>query len=162
MKKIGYLIACILFTCLAAVAQPRGEQGERIRAIKADFIKERIQLTPAQSSRFWPVYNRYEDEQRDVRRKFRSKYPQQQGGSRNEFQSRQFVDDNIEFREERLNVERKYRDEFLRVISAQQLAKMYEAERDFKRMLLENLRDRGGSNGNGNGRGRRGGPPPGR
>lgn len=158
MKKIGYLIACILFTCLAAVAQPRGGQGERIRAIKADFIKERIQLTGAQASRFWPVYNRYEDEQRDVRRKFRSKYPQQQRGSRNEFQSRQFVDDNIEFREERLDVERKYKDEFLRVISAQQLAKMYEAERDFKRMLLDNLRERRDGQGQ-QGPGRRGGPP---
>ncbi|MCD6064512.1 MAG: hypothetical protein K0R82_2423 [Flavipsychrobacter sp.] len=156
MKKIGYLIACILFTCLTAVAQPRSERGERIRAIKADFIAERIHLTPQQANRFWPIYNQYENDQRAVRNSFRSKYPQQKG-SRDEHQSRQFIDDNIEFREERLNVERRYKNEFLRVISAQQLAQMYEAEREFKRMLIQNLKERGGGQG-----GRRGGPPRGR
>jgi hypothetical protein len=143
-----------LFTCLTGIAQPRSERGEKIRAIKHEFITERIHLTQAQGDRFWPIYNRYENELRSVRKGFASKYPNQHA-ARDEHQSRKYIDDNIEFKEERLKLEKKYKNEFLKVISAQQLAQLYEAERDFKRMLIENLKKRRDNEGGG----RRSGPP---
>lgn len=139
MKQLGYIIILILTTCSAVLAQPRG-RGEKIHAIKVGYITDKVNLSAAQAEKFWPLYNRYEQEMRNVRIEFMKKYPEAR--SRDERESRKFIEDNIEFKEERLKLEKKYKNEFLKVISAQQLAELYEAERDFKRMLIQNLKER--------------------
>ena len=99
-----------MLLAFSAFAQPR-ERMERIRSVKIDFIGKRLNLTPQQSSRFWPMYERYEDDLRGVRREFRTKYPEKYG-SRNEGESRQFIDDNFEYQEIRLKLQKKYKNEF--------------------------------------------------
>jgi phosphoribosylamine-glycine ligase len=47
-----------------------------------------------------------------------------------------------------LDLRKKYKDEFLKVISPQQLATLIESEKEFKRLLLQQMKDRraGGMN----------------
>lgn len=145
MKQLVYIITIILATCSYSFAQPR-ERMERIHAIKVGFITDKVHLTSDQAAKFWPVYNRYEDEMRGLRKRFFDKYPKEQG-SADEEKSRQFIEDNLEYQEAKLNISKKYKAEFLKVISAQQLAGLYEAERDFKRMLIQQLKERRGGKG---------------
>ena len=142
-----------MLLAFSAFAQPR-ERMERIRSVKIDFIGKRLNLTPQQSSRFWPMYERYEDDLRGVRREFRTKYPEKYG-SRNEGESRHFIDDNFEYQEIRLKLQKKYKNEFLRVLTPRQLADLYQAERDFKRVLIQHLRENRGKGSKGS----RGAPP---
>ena len=128
----------------------RGERMERIHAIKVGYLTDRLHLTSDQSAKFWPVYNQYEDEQRATRRNFFQKYQNSNNGGGNEQESRQFIEDNLDYQAEELALKRKYKDQLLKIISAQQLASLYEAERDFKKLLLQQLRNgRGGGNGGG-------------
>ena len=45
----------------SAQAQP-GKRMERIHAIKVAYLTDKLQLTSEQSEKFWPIYNRYEEE----------------------------------------------------------------------------------------------------
>lgn len=139
MKRFCYIILLMLATCSAALAQPRARM-EKIHVVKVGYITSKINLSGDQAEKFWPVYNRYENEVRSLRQDFFGKYPQEK--MKDEEQSRRFIDDNLEYREARLKIEKKYKTEFLKVISAQQLASLYEAERDFKKMLIQNLNER--------------------
>jgi hypothetical protein len=95
-----------------------------------------------QAASFWPVYDDYEGEMRSVRQSFRQKY--RGGSTENDAAANRFIDDNLDFQEQILAINRKYKDRMLKVISPQQLATLYEAERDFRKLLLQQLRRRGG------------------
>jgi hypothetical protein len=141
MKQKGYLLLLLLaFACNVVAAQPR-EKYERIHAIKVGYLTDKLHLTSDQAAKFWPVYNQYEDEQRGLRQKFlMGNKDKQQGMNRED--AMKFVEDNLDFQEAELKLKRKYKEELLKTITAQQLAELYQSERDFKKMLIQQLRDR--------------------
>lgn len=142
MKRLFYILLLLTISVQAGFAQDNPERSERIKALKVSFLTSKLDLSPEQASKFWPVYNKYWDEVKSVRRNFYQRYKDANGGTMDKAEARKFVDDNLEYQEKVIEIKKKYKDEFLKVISAQQLAAMYQAERDFKTMLLEKLRER--------------------
>jgi hypothetical protein len=143
MKRIIYILSLLLLTIPGTLlGQPgTGRRAERIHAIKVAYLTDRLSLSSSQAATFWPVYDSYESEIRDARRSFMQKY-RKGGASENDADSRQFIEDNLDFQEQALGINRKYKDQFLKIITPQQLATLYEAERDFKKLLLQQLRQR--------------------
>lgn len=145
MKQITRLLfLALLFTANIASAQ-QGRRGDRIHAIKVGYITERLQLSSEQASQFWPVYNQYEADKNSARRAFRDKY-QKGKNTENLENPSQYIDDNLDYQQQILDLNKAYKNAFLKVISAQQLASLYEAERDFKKLLIQQLRNRRGRN----------------
>lgn len=137
MRKIGYIIIALLTLATAVQAQP-GRRMERVRAIKVAYITDKLELTTEQSAKFWPIYNRFEDERFDIVRQYR----RGNVGDPAIDESLRSVDDDIEMQEKMLALRKKYKDEFLKVITPKQLAALIDAEREFKRMLLQQLKER--------------------
>ncbi|RYD55621.1 MAG: hypothetical protein EOP56_14985 [Sphingobacteriales bacterium] len=148
MKQVIYMFTLLLLSA-TAIAQPRGERGERIKNIKVGFITDKIHLTPEQASRFWPVYNQYEQELRATRKSFFQQYRGQNKDNQDEDKARKYVEDNLEYQEAELRLKKKYKAELLQVISARQLSDLYVAERDFRKILVKELKDRRGNEGGG-------------
>lgn len=144
MKQvIGLLIAILLSIGVQAQPMGRGERmranGERVHAVKVAYLTDRLHLSSAQAADFWPVYDDYEAEMRDTRKAFREKY--RNGAGQSEEEAGRFIEANLDFQEQALAIKRKYKDRMLKVISPQQLATLYEAEGDFKKLLLQRLRE---------------------
>ncbi|MGN6567844.1 MAG: hypothetical protein ACTHJ0_07825 [Flavipsychrobacter sp.] len=146
MKKF---ITATLFCMLAATSgysQDRdihhddSPRFERIHAIKVAYITDKLHFTPEQSAQFWPLYNKYEQEMHGIRRSFFEKYKGEHNGDK--ATARQFIDDDLDYQQDILDLKRKYKDDFLKIISTEQLADLYRAERDFKLMLLKELNER--------------------
>ena len=170
MKKVFTIILCVLCMAQAGFSQPRHRPVrpqvtrppmtprqrfrmnhprafERIRAIKVAYITNRLNFTSEQSANFWPVYNRYEEEVMNKRDEFAQKYANTNPGKADDATSRKYIDDNLDYQQEVLNIRRKYNDEFLKVISPQQVAELYNSEKDFNKMLIQQLnKKRGGGN----------------
>ncbi|OSZ78922.1 hypothetical protein CAP35_11925 [Chitinophagaceae bacterium IBVUCB1] len=136
MRRVVHIIIAILVFAIAANAQP-AKRMERVRAIKVAYITDKLQLTTEQSAKFWPIYNRFEEERSDIVRQYR-----RGGAVETTDEPLRSVDDDIEMQEKILALRKKYKDEFLKVISPKQLAALIEAEREFKKMLLQQLRER--------------------
>lgn len=124
MKTRAYILSFILVlaTVFSSIAQPH---GDRVRALRIAYITDKIHLSSQQSEQFWPLYNRYQDEIRAIRRDDR-------------------IEDDIAMSEAILDVKKKYKVEFLKVISQEQLTALYKAEREFKAMLIKRLEEGGG------------------
>lgn len=138
MKYITLLIA-ILLLGINAIAQ--GDGGGRVRNLRKEYVKNKLQLTEPQSQRFFPIYSRYLEERSVLRKKYRDQFIHQENGNLSTYDAYRKVDNNIEYKEKDLELSKKYKDEFLSVISPQQLANLYQAEREFKQMLIERLKD---------------------
>jgi hypothetical protein len=135
-----YLIAIITICfSLQSFSQPNRPGLTRIHAAKMAYISDRIQLSPRQAGNFIPIYNDYEREIRDTRQYFFQKYRGTNPGDADDATSRQFIDDNLDYQQRVLDIRRKYNEQFLRVISPQQLAELNKAEREFKQMLIKKL-----------------------
>lgn len=134
MKKILLAIVFLLTTYLSW-AQPQGK--ERLEAAKIGLITQQLGLTSEQSKQFWPIYNKYSEEmqllrsqQREIRKGFQTKTDEQ---------LRKDLDKVMEIKEKEIVTEKKYVQEFLKVINIRQVAMLYRAETLFKAMLLKRL-----------------------
>ncbi|MGB0178240.1 MAG: hypothetical protein ACPF9D_13825, partial [Owenweeksia sp.] len=59
-KALSLLLA-ITFTS-PIFAQQRDRVNDRIEAMRAQFFTEKLDLTPEEAQKFWPVYNQYREE----------------------------------------------------------------------------------------------------
>ncbi len=124
MKK--YLL--ILFIMLGSFSFVKAQNGdetsaEKIQALKTAFITQKLQLTPDEAQKFWPIYNQYENEIRNLQLDKK--------------------DPNVIERDEKLlNIRKKYIGSFEKIIGPQRVNKLFNAERDFRSVLIQRLKNR--------------------
>jgi hypothetical protein len=143
MKHALLIAAVILMPSLSnAQGQRGGRAMERIHAAKIAYITDRLQLTTKQSSVFIPLYNEYEQDLRKSRREFLGKYKGMQIEDADDQTAKHYIDDNLDYQQRVIDLKRKYNPRFLDCISEQQLSQLNEAERDFRKLLQERLKER--------------------
>jgi hypothetical protein len=152
MKKSLKILLLILISTSTAWCQ-NGDGLRRIHAAKMAYITDRLHITYKQSADFIPLYNEYEMEIRNTRQVFFKKYKGTNPDQGDDATSKQFIDDNLDYQQQVIEIKRKYNDLFLKIISPQQLADLYRAEREFKQMLMQRLRQQHGGGGRFNNRG---------
>lgn len=124
---------------------PPNQRFERIEALKKAFATQQLQLSEDEMKQFWPLYNQHLNELKALRR--------------------QFFSDEIAFEEGSLEVRKKYRPLFQKLLNnPDRVNKVYILERNFRGMLHRELEKRQGMNHRGPGNGppgmRRRPPPP--
>ena len=135
--KRAILLLMIVFVAMGAHAQ-NGGRAQRVQAIKIGYITQRLHLTEEQAKNFWPVYNSYEEELRSARRAFVQKHPEARAHDTS-VKSSQYIDDQLALQQQALDIRKKYKDRLLKVITTDQLATLYDAERDFRNLLMDQL-----------------------
>jgi hypothetical protein len=125
----------LLLLLLGFGSMAQGPDKSRIQAIRTSFITDRIHLTPQQAEQFWPIYNRCQAERRSIRHSYLD--DNKPGQDREDAQ--RFLDNNMEYKQKDLAVQKRCNDEYLRVLSPQQAAQLVEAERDFRKILIDEL-----------------------
>ena len=67
MKR--FLPLLIILMSFTVMAQPpnRGQNKERIKALKIAFITERLDLNEKEAQKFWPVYNAFDEKQTKIK-----------------------------------------------------------------------------------------------
>jgi hypothetical protein len=59
MKKVFYIMICLMLFSINAVKGQEQTDNEKLTAYKIAFFTQRLDLTPAEAEKFWPVYNDY-------------------------------------------------------------------------------------------------------
>jgi Spy/CpxP family protein refolding chaperone len=141
-KKLLVLFAFFVST-LGFAQRPENREGsEKIKAMKVGMITQELQLTEQQAEKFWPVYNTYSKEKFELNRKIRylSRTSANKELANDELLKNQ--EEILVLKHKEIDIDKKYREGFLKIISAQQYAKLIDTENKFNRMLLEKLRER--------------------
>ncbi|MGV3505356.1 MAG: Spy/CpxP family protein refolding chaperone [Adhaeribacter sp.] len=131
-------------TCVALQAQDKHQQDreehfKKIRNYKITYLTSKLDLSPEQAQKFWPVYNQYDAERNKMHYKTRISRPEKLAAM-SEQDLREKLLTRLEVQQNMLDLDKTYMDRFLKVISARQLAILYRAEDEFPRVLLEKLR----------------------
>ena len=139
MKKI--LMFGLMLWTLAGIAQDKATL-EKIEAAKIALITERLELTPEQAEKFWPIYREYNNKVQDVRREFNQKRRNFDPNKATEEENKKMLELATTVKENQLKLEKEYSTRILNVITTRQLNNLRKAERDFKEMLLRRVRER--------------------
>jgi len=125
MKRL--LPILFLICTLSVYSQTDGDKqgGGRIEALKIGYLTKRLNLTPEEAQKFWPVYNNYTSEMRQVR-----------------MEQRRNQTSEIEAEEKVLKIRKKYNDEFSRAISADKVNTFFRSEKEFSGYVQKELSER--------------------
>jgi hypothetical protein len=149
MKKGMINMAAIIaltvlgITVSAQPPQAPAGKGERVEALRIAFISQRLNLTPEEAERFWPVYNQYHSELKTLRNNFGM------GPGKPQLTAEQSLD----FEQKKLDLKKKYKAQFEGALGKEKLNTLYNLEEEFRKKLQE-LREERQQN--------RGTTPPGR
>ena len=130
-------------TQMPAPHKKGARQKENIESLKVAFITNKLDLTPEEAQQFWPVYNQYSDKVQELRKKRRleSKEAKHNFDQMSDKEMEQAVDNDLIFRQKEIEVQKEYHVKFKSVLPIKKVAKLYQAEEQFKKVLLEKLRD---------------------
>jgi hypothetical protein len=135
MKWIwSLLVGIALF--LSAQAQPPQNRLQHIESVKVAFITQKLDLNTGEAEKFWPVYHNYQREINGlIKQKRQSRINQDKSAD-------EALDSELEFEGRLLEIRKKYKLEFSKVIPSDKVLMLYQAEREFREHLIKELKDR--------------------
>lgn len=138
-----------LFTAFALLAHAQDDDmpqipEDRIQEIKAQksaFITQRLDLSPEEAQKFWPVYNQYDKELDANRKEMRSNHKTlKEDAELTEAEANAAIEKELATRQKELDIRKKYTGEFKKTIGSKKTLELGKAERDFHRELLKRVR----------------------
>lgn len=144
MKNIRWinLFVFVMLTSIA-IAQPidHQEMSDKYYAQKIAYITNVLDLSPDESTKFWPLYNEYSDKKNDLRTEMIS-YRQTLLGKYASI-SEEEAQNALNFYQEHIiqmqELEIEYQNKYLQVLPARKVLLLLKAEKDFRRQLLKKL-----------------------
>ncbi|MBE7172020.1 MAG: hypothetical protein INR73_15645 [Williamsia sp.] len=121
MKKLLFSILVLLSLHASTQAQDGG--NNRVEAYKIAYITNRLSLTTAEAQKFWPIYNRYTSEIKQVKT---------QNPDMGE----------IEMEEKVVNIRKKYKTEFAQAISDEKVNQFFKIDKEFNNVIRKELQER--------------------
>jgi hypothetical protein len=125
-----HLLTILFLICTLSVFSQEGNEptdndGSRIEALKIAYITRKLNLSPDEAQKFWPIYNNYANEMRQVRREQRRNNASE-----------------IDTEEKYLRIRKKYNTEFSRALNPEKVNSFFRSEKDFGSIVQKELSER--------------------
>lgn len=130
MRLIWSFLICLVIA-LPASAQDKSQRSQQVESVKIAFITQKLNLNTSEAEKFWPVYNSYQKEMREL---FKQKRELKKANDR--------LDNELDFESRLLDIRKKYKKEFAKVIPADKVLQFYDAEREFREQMIKELKER--------------------
>lgn len=118
------------------VKSVKSSGSKKVQAVKEDFINQRLNLTQKEAKEFWPLYRKYNEELTAVRilKKINNSSATPDGP--------QQVDRDLEYETKLVEIKKRYKDEFYKVLPPEKVSVLYKSEREFNDEALRILSER--------------------
>lgn len=146
------LVVVLAQSALVASAQ-RGQ--EKMSELRKNFVKEQLALTPDEEKQFWPLYDQYEAKRKDLRQAMKTAIDKAEAAPNDEKVVIESIDAVTKIRKDEADLDARFFKDSMPIIGAERVGKLTRLEEEFRRTLMEKLKDKRGG-----GPGHHGPPPP--
>jgi hypothetical protein len=115
---------------------------DKINAARIAYITDQLGLTPAEAEKFWPIYREFSQNRAQIKQQYREMKKNPDPNKTAEQNSQELVDLQFQMKQKELDLEKDYSGRLLKVISAQKLRTLPDAEKRFRQMILEQIQRR--------------------
>jgi hypothetical protein len=115
---------------------------DKIQAARIAYITEQLKLTPEEAERFWPIYREFSEKRVQLQKEYRQAKKNPDPDKSAEENDKELVDLGLKVKQQELDLEKEYSGRLLKVISAQKLRTLPDAEKKFRQLILEQIQRR--------------------
>jgi hypothetical protein len=115
---------------------------DKIEAARIAYLTDQLSLTPAEAEKFWPVYREFSTKRIELKKQYRQAKRNPNPNVTTEENERNLVDLGLKLKQQELDLEKDYSGRLMKVISAQKVRALPEAEKNFKLMILDQIQRR--------------------
>ncbi len=149
MKTAKLLSTLAFLFTIVAISQPRlNQKREQIKALKIAYITDELKLTPEEATKFWPLFNAYEEKQKSFRKERIRSFMDQSGTSNidkmTEKEAASILNDIENSEEDAYQNRKKFVASLKPILPATKILKLKKAEEGFNKKLLKQFRDKTG------------------
>jgi hypothetical protein len=131
------------------MGQPRlSQKREQIKTLKIAYITDELKLTADEASKFWPLFNAYEEKQKNFRKERIRSFMDQSGTSAvdkmTEKEAASILNDIENSEEDAFQNRKKFVASLKSILPATKILKLKKAEEGFNKKLLKQFRDKTG------------------
>lgn len=139
MKRI------IIFTVFSLFITAAYTQNSKVESLRIAYLTKRLSLTPEEAKLFWPIYEQYKKETKELRTKYQAvlKSEPEDLNAKSDAEAEKMLADMIAFKQAQVDLIKKFTSEFSKAISKKKIVLLYKAEEDFKRELIKKLQKNG-------------------
>ena len=151
MKSIKLLNVFLFIFSISTFAQPGGrfkekmqQKKDQIKSMKIAFITTELDLTPDEATKFWPLFNAFEDKQRELKQDKIKNYLDKIDNSDklSEKEATTLLNQMESTEEELFQLRKKFVTSLKGVLPAVKILKLKKAEEEFSKKLLQQYRDK--------------------
>lgn len=135
MKKVA-LYALIFLLSLPVMAQKGGKSNydkEKLESAKVAFITKRLDLSPDQAEKFWPLYNQHNKQRRSLMKEI--DHLVKDAGELTDEKAMGLIERKFEIQQEILDLEKSFLRKIVKTISPVQAIKLDDVNKDFARHI---------------------------
>jgi Spy/CpxP family protein refolding chaperone len=149
MKISKILPLLIAFVSLNVIAQDGPiirKKKEQIKALKVAFITNELELTSDEATKFWPLFNAFEEKQQEIKKQklkgYLKRVDNDSFDNLSEKDATTMLAQMESTEDELYQLKKKFMASLKGVISDIKILKLKKAEENFNRKLLQQYRDR--------------------
>ena len=150
MKYSKIITSIILFISIATFAQPGRKMKERmqqkkeqLKSMKIAFITTELNLTPDEATKFWPLFNAFEDKQREIKHgKIKNYMDRIDSDKLTEKEANTLLTQMENTEDELFQLRKKFVANLKGVLPSVKILKLRKAEEEFSKKLLQQYRDK--------------------
>lgn len=140
------MTAVFVFLNFAVIAQDRESHEarmEKYRTEKVSFLSTRLDLTPAEAEKFWPIYNQMEKERWEAQ-KARRDLENKVSAAEESLSDNEIIKLTRDFAgsmQKEGDLITSYNEKLLKVLSPKKVLKLYKTENEFRMHMIKKYRD---------------------
>lgn len=121
----------------------REERQDKVKNLKIAYFTKELNLSTNESEKFWPIYNEMEEKMKNIRKGNKKSIDQLQENSESmsDDDFKKSMNQIFDTEMEETNVKKEYYNKMAGAIGYKKAGKVYRLEREFKVMLLKEMKD---------------------
>lgn len=148
MSRLKYIIAifCLVLSCCISLSYAQQNKFNAIESEKIAYITKELKLSPMEAQKFFPLYNKYNEEMWDLKRAKRGTNNSNNTAATprgvNSFNRGGQQRDVIAFDAKEVDIKKKYRTQFSQVVGQARASQFFQVVEDFNNILRDELQNR--------------------
>ncbi|HET7360403.1 MAG TPA: hypothetical protein VFI78_00550 [Salinimicrobium sp.] len=137
--KIVFFLSFALFGPLNLTAQHE-EHRERIKSLKTAYITENLNLSPEEAQKFWPIYNAFIEERRNLYRKEDEDIGRMECIS--EERANELINEYVNLEKQDYLLEKQFYQDLKEIFTAKRIILLKKTENEFNHKMIREYRER--------------------
>lgn len=152
MKRNTWILMLIaLLTTSVVYAQPGPPPGpppggekrkEKVEALKRSYYSEKLELTPAEAEKFWPIYNEFKKKEDSLRKAGKGDKKKGEEPKFNEKEALAEIDRVAQQKKTHIDMETQFLKDAMPVLGPDRTMKLGKLDHEFQRELVQHMKER--------------------